>query len=208
MALISHVPGGLGVFESMILLSAPGIPADALLGSMLIYRGIYYLLPLTLAALLLGGNELLQKKSLIQTGCTTWRGAGGVPWFPSCWRRPPWSAARCCSSPAPPRQSPGRLHWLQDFLPLPVIELSHFLGSLVGVCLLLLARGLQRRLDAAYVLAAILLGAGSLLSLLKGADYEEALLLGLMLAGAAPLPPPFSTAGRRCSVNPSAPAGS
>lgn len=50
----------------MILLSAPQIPADALIGSMLIYRGIYYLLPLAVAALLLGGNELLEKKSLVK----------------------------------------------------------------------------------------------------------------------------------------------
>ena len=65
-ALISHVPGGLGVFESMILLSAPQIPADALLGSMLIYRGVYYLLPLTLAALVMAGNEIFEKKSQIK----------------------------------------------------------------------------------------------------------------------------------------------
>lgn len=63
-ALISNVPGGLGVFESMVLISAPQVPADALLSSMLIYRGIYYLLPLSLAALLLAGNELLQRRSL------------------------------------------------------------------------------------------------------------------------------------------------
>lgn len=65
-ALLSNVPGGLGVFESMLLLSAPEIPTDALLGSILVYRGIYYLLPLALATLLLGGNELVQRKSLIR----------------------------------------------------------------------------------------------------------------------------------------------
>jgi phosphatidylglycerol lysyltransferase len=81
---------------------------------------------------------------------------------------------------------PGRLHWLYEILPLPVIELSHFLGSLIGLCLLLLARGLQRRIDAAYVLTAIFLATGSILSLLKGLDYEEATLLGLMLLALLP----------------------
>jgi phosphatidylglycerol lysyltransferase len=184
-ALISHVPGGLGVFESMILLSAPDIPADALLGSVLIFRGIYYLLPLTLAALLLGGNELLQKRSLIQKAVNLAGRWGGVMVPQLLAATTLVGGAVLLFSGATPAVS-GRLHWLNDILPLPVIELSHFLGSLVGVCLLLLARGLQRRLDAAYVLAAILLGTGSLLSLFKGADYEEAALLGLMLAALLP----------------------
>lgn len=75
----------------------------------------------------------------------------------------------------------GRLRWLHDFLPLPVIEVSHFFGSLAGAALLVLARGLQRRLDAAYHLTVALLAAGILFSLLKAFDYEEAILLSVML---------------------------
>ncbi len=184
-ALISHVPGGLGVFESIILLSAPQIPADALLGSIVIYRGVYYLLPLSLAALLLGSNELAEKKQLFKKTfrhVDRWLGVM-VPYLLSVTTL--ISGAVLLFSGATPTV-PGRLHWLYEILPLPVIELSHFLGSLIGVCLLLLARGLQRRIDAAYVLMAVFLGAGICLSLLKGADYEEALLLGLMLAALLP----------------------
>jgi len=47
--------------------------------------------------------------------------------------------------------SHSRLAWLKDFFPSPVIELSHFLGNLAGVGLLVLAGGLQQRLDAAYI---------------------------------------------------------
>jgi phosphatidylglycerol lysyltransferase len=64
----------------------------------------------------------------------------------------------------------GRLSWLRDFLPLPVVEISHFFGSVIGAALLVLARGLQRRLDAAYLLTVSLLAAGSVVSLLKGLD--------------------------------------
>ena len=32
----------------------------------------------------------------------------------------------------------SRLSWLQDVLPLPVVEISHFLGSLAGAALLFL----------------------------------------------------------------------
>lgn len=184
-ALISHVPGGLGVFESMILLSAPKIPIDVLLGSMLVYRGIYYLLPLTLAAFLLGSTELLQKKSLVKKvirQADRWRGIM-VPHLLAAATLAS-GAVLLFSGATPPIHS--RLHWLYEISPLPVIEFSHFLGSLVGVALLLLARALQRRIDAAYVLTVILLGAGSLLSLLKGVDYEEALLLAVILAALLP----------------------
>lgn len=184
-ALISHVPGGLGVFESIILLSVPEIPADALLGSMLIYRGLYYLLPLSLAALLLGGNELRQRKTFIKQA-TQLAGRWGRAVIPQLLAVTTLvSGAVLLFSSATPAL-PERLHWLQDFLPRPVIELSHFLGSLIGVCLLFLARGLQRRLDAAYLLALSLLGFGSAFSLLKGAEYEEALLLGLMMLALLP----------------------
>ncbi len=184
-ALISHVPGGLGVFESIILLSAPQIPAGALLGSIVIYRGVYYLLPLALAALLLGGNELIEKKHLFKKTfhhVDRWLGVM-VPYLLSVTTL--ISGAVLLFSGATPAVH-GRLHWLYEILPLPVIELSHFLGSLIGVCLLLLARGLQRRIDAAYLLMVVFLGAGSCLSLLKGADYEEAILLGVMLVALLP----------------------
>src|SRR4029077_14419908 len=50
----------------------------------------------------------------------------------------------------------SRLSWLDDIVPLPLIEFSHFLGSLAGVALLFLAIGLQRRLDAAYQLTLLM----------------------------------------------------
>ena len=56
--LASNIPGGLGVFETvMILLLAPFIASEDLLGTLLIYRGIYYFMPLTVASLLLGKYE-------------------------------------------------------------------------------------------------------------------------------------------------------
>ncbi|HEY9448328.1 MAG TPA: bifunctional lysylphosphatidylglycerol flippase/synthetase MprF [Gemmatimonadaceae bacterium] len=80
----------------------------------------------------------------------------------------------------------GRLGWLQDFLPIPVIVLSHFFGSIAGAGLLILARGLQRRIDAAYDLTIALLGAGIVFSLLKELDYEGAIILSLMLGALIP----------------------
>lgn len=56
---VSNVPGGLGVFESIILLLLSSkVPAAIVLGSLLAYRGVYYLLPLIVATGLLGLYEM------------------------------------------------------------------------------------------------------------------------------------------------------
>lgn len=57
--LLSLVPGGLGVFESVIiLLLGHVLSPSATVGALLLYRLFYYLLPLLLAALLMGMHEL------------------------------------------------------------------------------------------------------------------------------------------------------
>lgn len=55
---VSHVPGGLGVFESVLLLLLPGDSTSALLGSLLAFRGIYYLLPLATMTVVAGVYEI------------------------------------------------------------------------------------------------------------------------------------------------------
>lgn len=57
--LVSHVPGGLGVFEGiMLLILTPEVPPPVVLGALLAYRGVFHLAPLVLAALAFGGYEL------------------------------------------------------------------------------------------------------------------------------------------------------
>lgn len=57
--LVSHVPGGLGVFDGIVLLLlSPEIPPPVVLGALLAYRGIFHLLPLTLALVAFGAFEL------------------------------------------------------------------------------------------------------------------------------------------------------
>lgn len=57
--IISNIPGGLGVFETvMLLLISPPVASTTLLGALLAYRGVYYLLPLLVAVSLLITYEL------------------------------------------------------------------------------------------------------------------------------------------------------
>lgn len=77
----------------------------------------------------------------------------------------------------------GRMQELLTVLPLPLVEISHFVASMLGMLLLFLAVGLWRRIDAAWGAAILVLFAGAAFSLLKALHWEEALVLAL-IAGA------------------------
>ena len=179
--LASQVPGGLGVFETvMVLLLSSRLPVSDLLASLLAYRICYYWLPLSAATTLFGLQELLRKKQRAFKFARLFD-RWVSPVLPQVLALAAFVAgAILLFSGAMPAMD-QRLAWLRQFLPLPLLELSHFIGSLAGMGLLLLARSLQQRLDAAYLLAITLLGVGMIASLLKGFDYEEALVLGLVL---------------------------
>ncbi|RDS79217.1 bifunctional lysylphosphatidylglycerol flippase/synthetase MprF [Dyella monticola] len=193
--LISHVPGGLGVFEAVMLAGFGATGNQALsapiLGALAAYRGVYYLLPLCAATVAVVVREA---HGLRQTALLS-------PWFNGI--LPPFFAGLTLVSGAVLLFSgatavlPGRLELLSDLLPLPVMEISHFLNSVIGMSLLILARGLQRRLDAAYWLTLVLLVAGAVASLLKGIDYEEA---GLLILLAVALSPAHRLFYRRASL--------
>lgn len=55
---LSHVPGGVGVFESVLLLLLPGESNNVVLASLLAFRGVYYLLPLLVMGTVVGLYEL------------------------------------------------------------------------------------------------------------------------------------------------------
>lgn len=191
----SHVPAGLGVFEVVMLHLVPGDAGGAaLLAALLAYRLVYYLLPLVVAAALLGARELRRRRGDVA------RAAGIVGrWLPlpQLLGATAFAAgAVLLASGATPAMA-DRLGPLSDLLPLSVVELSHFAGSVAGAALLVLARGLQMRLDGAWVVTVALLVVGMAASLLKGFDYEEATLLGLVLAALLPCRRQFS---RRASL--------
>lgn len=178
--IVSHVPGGVGVFEAVMLFALPGVPADALLGSLLAYRGVYYLVPLLFATLLFGSKELSARRSALARAqqLASLYIAPVVPQIAGALTF--LAGALLLFSGATPALD-ERLEFLDQFLPLAVLEVSHLGGSLVGLGLLVLSRALFRRVQAAYYISAWLLVAGMFASLLKGLDFEEAILLALVL---------------------------
>jgi phosphatidylglycerol lysyltransferase len=179
--LLSYVPGGLGVFEATtLLLLSDYIETSSIISCLVLYRFIYYFIPFAIATILLVARELAEKKhTLKKLGLVYGRWSSAVM---------PHILVGLCfvagvillfSGTLPAIK--GRLEFLTDFLPLPAIEISHFLGSIVGASLLILARGLQRRVSTAYYITVGLLVAGITFSLLKGLDYEEATILTIIL---------------------------
>lgn len=181
LGIVSHVPGGVGVFESvLLLLLAPQLGAPAVIGVLLAYRAIYYLLPFTLAAAGLAIHEALQLRGRWRAAAPVAEWMGGL--VPQVMAALVFLAGAILLFSGAVPSVGSRLRWLDRTFPLAVIELSHFLASAAGVGLLLLARGLQQRLNAALHLALGLLAAGVVLSLGKGLDYEEATALLLVFA--------------------------
>lgn len=168
-ALVSHVPGGIGVFEAVVLATVP-VNRTELFAALIVYRVLYYIAPLALGIALLAWDEARRRPvkalrdirrvllgvapTLLSAACF---GGGAILLLSG-------------SLPAIPQ----RVHQLVHIVPLPFIEASHFAASLVGTGLLLLAPGLYRRLDGASLAARALLVAGAVFSLAKGIDYEEA----------------------------------
>lgn len=57
LGVISHAPGGIGVFEATMLHAVSAASQESLLASLLLFRVIYYFLPFLLALAVLGADE-------------------------------------------------------------------------------------------------------------------------------------------------------
>lgn len=178
-AVVSHVPGGVGVFEAVVLAVVPGDRATVF-AALIAYRLLYYLLPFALGVTLLAWHEgsALRRAGRILAG--TQVAASSLSPLVMSVAVFLGGAMLLLSGSLPSLRA--RMGILSHVMPLPFIEASHLAASLVGTALLLLAPGLYRRLDGAFHATRALLIAGAAFSLGKGIDYEEALVC-LMLAG-------------------------
>lgn len=181
LGMVSHVPGGVGVFEGlMVLLLSPYLSSGELLPALVVFRAVYYLLPLSIGLVGLLADEAWQRRGHVtRAGVAVGRVAQQLT--PALLAIFTFAAGLVLLFSSATPAAPGRLALLAPVFPLAVIEASHFLSSVVGAALLLLSQGLARRLDAAFYLTSVAIVAGMTTSLLKGFDYEEATLLSLVL---------------------------
>jgi hypothetical protein len=57
--IVSHVPGGLGVIEAVLLSLVPGANV---IGALVAFRAIYFLIPFLIGGVVLGVSELLRRR--------------------------------------------------------------------------------------------------------------------------------------------------
>lgn len=179
LGVLSHVPAGLGVFETIIVAALSGrAEVDAILGALLLYRLVYHLVPLALAVVVIAVLE--GRRAAEQPAVASALRAGARLAPPVIGAFTLVLAGMLILSGVIPIAD-GPLTLLAGRLPLPVVEGAHFIGSVLGVLLLPVARGLVYRLDGAWWAAVVLVPVSILLSLLKAAAIGEAGLLALLL---------------------------
>jgi phosphatidylglycerol lysyltransferase len=91
---------------------------------------------------------------------------------------------------------PDRFNWLAAIAPMSIIEISHFFSSILGLVLILLAFGLRRRLDAAWIASMVVLALAGVLALLKGFNWGQTVALAVVWLALAPLHAAFPRTSR------------
>ena len=182
----SHVPGGVGVFETIIITALPAsVPVDQAAAGLLLYRLIYYLVPFALALILLALTELRMastkvKSPQMQALAPVFGAVSSV--VPLAMSAMIFASGVFMLFSAVIPASSEVAEEMELLLPLGFVEGGALLSSAIGAALLIIAHGLLRRIEGAYWLAVGALAAGIVASLLHGLDYERALvLLGMVL---------------------------
>lgn len=180
---LSQVPGGLGVLDVVILETLkPTLPATSIAGALLAFRVCYYFIPFLMGLLSFATAEVVRNKEGVKRGLLILnRFAPDIAPHLFAWATFLSGAVLVVSNAFP--EVPRRILWLNEFIPLGVIEGSHLSMGLVGALLMVMGRGLQERLRSVYGLTLLLLALGVIGTLFKGFDYQESLTL-LVLFGA------------------------
>lgn len=178
---LSHVPAGLGVFETIIIAALGNrVSLDLVLSALVLYRVIYHVLPLIVAAAIMIAIELraLSRHPVAASLMTL------EPRL-----TPPLLAALALiggtllifSAVTPTPDSD--LDFLAALVPLWVVEGAHFLSSILGLVLFVSARGLGQRLDGAWWVAVVATLAAIGLSFLHAFPVYTATLLVVLATG-------------------------
>ncbi|MDR5824835.1 MULTISPECIES: bifunctional lysylphosphatidylglycerol flippase/synthetase MprF [unclassified Caballeronia] len=178
LGMIGHTPGGVGVFEAAMVFALGGsAQTPDVVAALLAYRAIYFGLPLILSAGVMAAFEGRALKG--RFGFLSPHHVSQLaPVFLSIVT---FAAGTMLVISGATPAFKMRIALLQTLVPLWVLESSQLLGSVLGVLLLFVARGLLRRLDAAWWLALGLAVANLALSLAKGLAFVEVGVLAFLI---------------------------
>lgn len=179
---LTHIPGGVGIFELVILELTHTPNEQAVFAAVLLFRIIYYIIPLLAAALLLAIYEARQRTymlreagrwlSVLSHTITSYLAfIGGLILLVSATLPTSWS----------------NLPQIMQSWPKALLGVGHFMCAICGAALLFASYGLERRQSRAFWLTVFLFAGGIAGALLKGFSWEAAsmaavILLAILLA--------------------------
>jgi phosphatidylglycerol lysyltransferase len=162
--LASLVPGGFGSSDAFWIARMP-FDQSVTAAGLGAYRFIYYVAPWFCASMVLlsWATRVSSRRIDVARRITaSLVGGGGV--------------LMILSSASPALHA--RLVLLEHYVPLPLVEAGQLAAAFAGLLLLVLARGLARGYRSAFKLTIALLMLAGFASLLKGLDWEEAVVIG------------------------------
>ncbi|PZR00135.1 MAG: bifunctional lysylphosphatidylglycerol flippase/synthetase MprF [Cereibacter sphaeroides] len=191
--IMSHVPGGVGVFETVVLAALPAtVPIDTAAAGLLLFRLIYFIVPFLAALAVLALYEALVVvrgaagqqpggrlgRALATLGPTL----GAIsPMAPVVLAAMIFGAGLWMSFAALIPSYTETAEALEKVFPLVLLEGGALLSSVLGAVLIVLALGVARRSLGAYLLALGAMAAGVVVSLINALDVEGALALGVAI---------------------------
>jgi phosphatidylglycerol lysyltransferase len=184
----ASLPGGIGVFDTVMLLGLSAyMPAARVVGGLLIFRLYYYIIPLFLAGSLFAGHELLLRGRVLLRGAAAGR--------PAVRRNEPDFAIAAATgvvalcgmmllaigiiAPDPD------VSWIDPGYADSLATAGHFIPSLIGAALMVFAIGLSQRVTLAWGGTLVLLILGAAMTAAQGRLWwipGILLLAALMLA--------------------------
>lgn len=176
---LSHLPGGVGIFETIVV-GALGtrLPIDGVISALLIYRIVYYVVPLVVAVAAMIVSEARRATMASPALMAAVSGIAPVVFGTLAMVL---GAMLVFSGVTPPADT--RIDLMSSLIPLPLVEGAHFVGSVIGVFLLVSGRGLVHRLDGAWWLTLTLTALSIPLALFKALAVGEAILLAVLIVG-------------------------
>jgi phosphatidylglycerol lysyltransferase len=176
LGILSHSPAGLGVFEAIILAALGGTGRSDVLAALLLYRAIYTFLPFLVASLGLAGVWAFTSKHHIGVAAS-WAYRLTRPIVPMVAAGISLVAGMTLLISGTLPTNVGALRVLSDILPLSVIEASHLIGSVAGLLLIIISRGLYRKLYRAWIVTLALMAIGLIATLIKEPGWVETISL-------------------------------
>lgn len=173
---LTHIPGGVGIFELVILELTHTPKAQAVFAAVLLFRLIYYIIPLLAAAVLLTIYEARQRSNMLREAG---RWLSVLSHSISAYLVFVAGLILLVSATLP--TSSHNIAILLKWFPESVVGAGHFVCALSGAALLFVSYGLERRLASAFKLTVILMICGIMGALLKGFAWETAIMILVVL---------------------------